>query len=111
VVTVQGMFLRDLLPQHGIPSIAELRRRLGLRKQYAWLLWHGTIGLSSDMMRRLHDELGIPFEELMQVERATPAKRRGRKPTQPAPEAPRPDRFGWADGDLTIHEPEGDADA
>jgi hypothetical protein len=117
------MFLRDLLPQHGIPSIAELRRRLGLRKQYAWLLWHGTIGLSSDMMRRLHDELGIPFEALMQVERATPAKRRGRKPQhaappprkprkgakdRPAPEDPRPDRFGWEDGEIRIIGPDGE---
>jgi transcriptional regulator with XRE-family HTH domain len=80
VVTVQRMFLRDLLPQYGIPSIAELCQRLGLRKQYAWLLWHGKIALSSDMMRRLHAELGIPLEALMQVERAEPAKRRGRKP-------------------------------
>jgi hypothetical protein len=105
VVTVQGMFLRDLLPQYGIPSIAELRRRLGLRKQYAWLLWHGKIALSADMMRRLHGELGIPLEALMQIERAEPAKPRGRKPTQPPPEEPRADRFGWSDGDMTITDP------
>ena len=85
MVTVQGMFLRDLLPHYGVPSIAELRRRLGLTKQYAWLLWHGKIGLSSDMMRRLHGELGISLEALMQVERAQPAKRRGRKPLRPRP--------------------------
>lgn len=80
MMTVQGMFLRDLLPQHGVSSIAELRRRLQLTKQYAWLLWHGKIALSADMMRRLHGELGIPLELLMQVERAEPAKRRGRPP-------------------------------
>ena len=80
MVTVQCMFLRDLLPHYGIASITELCQRLGLRKQYAWLLWHGQIALSSDMMRRLNGELGIPFEALMQIERATPAKRRGRKP-------------------------------
>jgi len=79
------MFLRDLLPQYGIPSIAELCQRLGLRKQYAWLLWHGQIALSSDMMRRLHGELGVPLEALMQIERATPAKRRGRKPLRQPP--------------------------
>jgi transcriptional regulator with XRE-family HTH domain len=77
------MFLRDLLPQYGIPSIAALRQRLGLTKQYAWLLWHGKIALSSDMMRRLHGELGVPLEALMRVERAKPAKRRGRKPLGP----------------------------
>ena len=80
MITVQRMFLRDLLPQYGVPSIAALCQRLGLRKQYAWLLWHGTIALSADMMRRLHGELGVPLEALLQVERATPAKRRGRKP-------------------------------
>lgn len=85
MVTVQHMFLRDLLPQYGIPSIAALCQRLGLRKQYAWLLWHGTIALSSDMMRRLHGELGVPLEALMQVERAKPAKRRGRKPMRQSP--------------------------
>jgi transcriptional regulator with XRE-family HTH domain len=80
VVTRHGRFLRDLLPHYGLTSIAALRRRLGLRKQYAWLLWHGKIALSVDMMRRLHGELGIPLEALMQVERAEPAKRRGRPP-------------------------------
>jgi len=79
------MFLRDLLPQYGIPSIVALRQRLGLTKQYAWLLWHGKVALSSDMMRRLHGELGLPLEALMQVERATPAKRRGRKPLRQPP--------------------------
>ena len=64
MVTVQRMFLRDLLPQYGIPSIAAFCQRLGLRKQYAWLLWHGTIALSADMMRRLHGELGIPLDAL-----------------------------------------------
>jgi transcriptional regulator with XRE-family HTH domain len=88
VITVQGMFLRDLLPQYGIPSIAELCQRLGLRKQYAWLLWHGKIAVSSDMLRRLHGELGVPLEALLQVERATPAQRRGRRPKRP----PRPGR-------------------
>jgi hypothetical protein len=53
-MTVQGIFLRDLLSQYGVSSIAELRRRLQLTKQYAWLLWHGKIALSADMMRRLH---------------------------------------------------------
>jgi transcriptional regulator with XRE-family HTH domain len=85
VVTVQGMFLRDLLPHYGIPSIAALRQRLGLTKQYAWLLWHGKIALSSDMMRRLHGELDIPLEALVQIERETPAKRRGRKPLHQRP--------------------------
>ena len=87
MVTVQGMFLRDLLPHYGIASIAELRRRLGLTKQYAWLLWHGKIALSSDMLRRFHGEVGVPVDVLLQVERAVPAKRRGRKPLRQSPKS------------------------
>jgi hypothetical protein len=85
VVTLQGMLLRDLLPQYEIPSLAAFRQRLALTKQYAWMLWHGKIALSADMMRRLHGELAIPLEALMQVGRATPAKRRGRPPLRPRP--------------------------
>jgi transcriptional regulator with XRE-family HTH domain len=84
--TVRVMILGDLLPQYGITSIAELRRRLGLTKQYAWMLWHGKIALSNDMLRRLHKELGLPLETLIQVERATPAKRRGRPPRHQHPQ-------------------------
>jgi transcriptional regulator with XRE-family HTH domain len=90
--TVQGMILGELLPQYGIASIAELRQRLGLTKQYAWMLWHGKIALSSDMLRRLHGELGIPLEALIQVERAQPAKRRGRPPQRQLRKNETPDR-------------------
>jgi plasmid maintenance system antidote protein VapI len=79
---MQGMVLKDVLPDYGIPSIAVLCQRLDLTKQYAWMLWHGKIALSRDMLVRLHTELGIPVEALLQVERAQPAKRRGR-PRQP----------------------------
>jgi transcriptional regulator with XRE-family HTH domain len=99
VVPVKRFLLRDLLPQHGIPSILALCQRLGLTKQYGCMLWHGTIGLSAAMMRRLHDELGIPAEALLQVERARPAKRAGRKPRRPSPKArpqtpPAEERYG-----------------
>ena len=85
MVTVQRMFLRDLLPHYGVASIAELCQRLGLRKQYAWLLWHGKIALSVAMLRQLHDELGVPLEDLLRVERAVPAKAAGRKPLRQKP--------------------------
>jgi len=84
----------------------DLARGLGLRKQYAWLMWHGNIALSLDMLRRIHQTFGVPVEVLAQVTRKTPEKRRGRKPAQLPPEEPRPDRFGWQDGDVTITEPE-----
>jgi transcriptional regulator with XRE-family HTH domain len=78
-----------LLPPHGVPSIIDLARGLGLRKQYAWLLWHGKIALSLELLRRIHATFGVPVEVLMQVTRATPAKRRGRHPQKGgAPQRP-----------------------
>jgi transcriptional regulator with XRE-family HTH domain len=85
MVAASRRFLRHLLPTYGVPSITALCQRLGLHKQYAWLLWHGKIGLSTAMLRRLHDALGVPLEELLRVERATPAKAAGRKPRRQRP--------------------------
>jgi hypothetical protein len=51
-------------------------------------------------------------EVLLQVTRATPPKRRGRKLAQPptdrstSPEDDRSDRYGWDEDDVTITEPE-----
>jgi plasmid maintenance system antidote protein VapI len=80
VTTARVQLLKDVLPRAGIASIAEFRRRLGLTKQYAWKLWHGHIGLSAAMITRLHHELGLAYETLHQVQRATPPKPRGAKP-------------------------------
>jgi transcriptional regulator with XRE-family HTH domain len=85
------MTLPELLQRHGIYTIRDLSRRTGLSSQQAWNLWHGVAGLGRRTMQRLHEKLGIPAEELLQV-----------TPPPPKPKAPRPDRFGWADGDITI---------
>jgi hypothetical protein len=77
---VKVKLLKDVLPRAGIRSIAEFRRRLGLSKQYAWKLWHGHIGLSAAMIARLHAELGLAYDTLHQVQRATPPKPRGPTP-------------------------------
>jgi antitoxin component HigA of HigAB toxin-antitoxin module len=77
---VASMVLREILPDYGVATLTDLARGLGLRKQYAWLLWHGKIALSLELLRRIHETFGVPVEVLMQVTRATPAKRRGRQP-------------------------------
>jgi transcriptional regulator with XRE-family HTH domain len=74
------MTLPTLLERYRVYTIRELSRRTGLSSQQAWNLWHGVVGLGRLNLQRLHEKLGIPFDELMQVERAVPAKRRGRKP-------------------------------
>jgi transcriptional regulator with XRE-family HTH domain len=112
--SIASMVLREVLPEYGCHTMMELARGLGLRKQYAWLLWHGKIALSVDMLRRIHEAFGVPVEVLLQVTRATPPKRRGRKPASPVdrptpPEDDRSDRFTRHEGDVTIHKPEEEA--
>jgi antitoxin component HigA of HigAB toxin-antitoxin module len=74
------MVLKEVLPDYGCPSLMDLARGIDVRKQYAWLLWHGKIALSLDMLRRIHAAFNVPVEVLMQITRVTPPKRRGRLP-------------------------------
>ncbi len=78
--SIATMVLKELLPGYRCPTLMDLARGIGVRKQYAWLLWHGKIALSLDMARRVHETFGVPVEVLMQITRATPPKRRGRQP-------------------------------
>jgi transcriptional regulator with XRE-family HTH domain len=104
-VTVQTMKLRDLLKAHGISTIADFRQRADLSRQHAWNLWHGQVNIGLRMARRLEAQLGIPYTVFLELERERPPAVRppGRPRKRPAPtQQPRPDRFGWSDGDLTI---------
>jgi transcriptional regulator with XRE-family HTH domain len=109
----QGMTLQTLLQQHGITTIKELRDRSGLSRQHSWNLWHGYAGVGKATAKRLHERLGLPFDELMQVDPVPAVKRPGTPPPRPRgrprkvrpAEAPRPARVGWKDGDLTITPP------
>jgi transcriptional regulator with XRE-family HTH domain len=86
---LKRMTLPELLERYRVYTIRDLARRTGISRQQAWNLWHGVANLGRRNLERLHEALGIPFEELMQVERAEPAKRRGRKPRhQPPKEEP-----------------------
>ena len=67
-IRIVRMTLPALLQRYGIYTIRELSRRTKLSRQQAWNLWHGTSGVGKQTMRRLHEHLGIPLEELMQVE-------------------------------------------
>jgi transcriptional regulator with XRE-family HTH domain len=83
--TIRRMTLPELLERYRVYTIRDFADRTGLSRQYAWNLWHGAAGLGRRNLERLHEALAIPFEELMQVQRATPAKRPGRKPRGSAP--------------------------
>jgi antitoxin component HigA of HigAB toxin-antitoxin module len=78
--SITTMVLKEVLPDYGCRTLMDLARGIGVRKQYAWLLWHGKIALSLDMARRIHETFGVPLEVLLQVTRAIPPKRRGRLP-------------------------------
>jgi transcriptional regulator with XRE-family HTH domain len=79
------MTLPELLEQYRVYTIREFARRTGLSSQQAWNLWHGVVGLGRLNLQRLHEALGIPFEELMQVPRAKPANRREQISLRPPP--------------------------
>jgi transcriptional regulator with XRE-family HTH domain len=92
--TVRGMTLQTLLQQHGITTIKELMHRTGLSRQHSWNLWHGYAGVGKATAKLLHERLGLPFEELMQVDPVPAVKRPGMAPPRPrgrprkAPAAP-----------------------
>jgi transcriptional regulator with XRE-family HTH domain len=56
-----------LLVEYGIETQAELRRRTGLSRQYAWNLWHDRFNIGGTLAVRLAEQLGIPVERLLQV--------------------------------------------
>jgi transcriptional regulator with XRE-family HTH domain len=73
--TVGGMTLQTLLRQHGITKIKELMHRTGLSRQQSWNLWHGYVGVGKATAKRLHERLGLPFDELMQIDPVPAVKR------------------------------------
>src|SRR5215510_5463527 len=80
--TLMRMTLPELLQRYGVYTIRDLSRRTGISSQQAWNLWHGTVGLGRRNMQRLHERLGIPAEELLQVTPPPP-----RPKTKEAPDA------------------------
>ena len=81
--TVRGMTLQTLLQQYGITTIKELMHRTGLSRQHSWNLWHGYAGVGKATAKLLHERLGLPFEELMQVDPVPAVKRPGMAPPRP----------------------------
>jgi transcriptional regulator with XRE-family HTH domain len=90
----RGMTLQTLLRQHGITRIKELMHATGLSRQQSWNLWHGYVGVGKATTKLLHERLGLPFEELMQVDpvparpRRSPATVRPRQASKRRPSTP-----------------------
>ena len=80
---LRGMTLQTLLKQHGITSIKELKDRTGLSRQQSWNLWHGQAGVGKGTALRLHERLGIPAEQLLQVDPVPAVKRPRTTPPRP----------------------------
>jgi transcriptional regulator with XRE-family HTH domain len=93
----QGMTLQTLLRQHGITKIKELMHRTGLSRQQSWNLWHGYVGVGKATAKLLHERLGLPAEQLLQIDPVPAVKRPGIAPPRPrgrprkAPAAPEED--------------------
>jgi hypothetical protein len=91
------MTLQTLLRKHGITTIKELTHRSGLSRQQNWRLWHGYDGVGKATAKRLHERLGLPFEELMQVDPVPARPRRPASQARPQPKGrPRTRRTGEA---------------
>jgi hypothetical protein len=84
------MTLPELLERYRVYTIRDLARRTGISSQQAWNLWHGKARLGRMNLERLHTALGIPFEELLQVDRPPPATRRSPAPRRQHPVAEAP---------------------
>jgi transcriptional regulator with XRE-family HTH domain len=66
--TLAGMKLQDILEKHGIHTIRKLCEETGLSRQRGWMLWHGKAGVGKATAKLLHDRLGIPLEELIEID-------------------------------------------
>jgi transcriptional regulator with XRE-family HTH domain len=80
---VRGMTLQTLLKRHGITTIKDFGQRAELSRQHAWNLWPAQVGLGTEMLKRLHERLGIPLEELIQVDPVPARKPQKCKDQQP----------------------------
>jgi transcriptional regulator with XRE-family HTH domain len=80
---LQGMTLQTLLQRHGITTIKELANRTGLSRQQSWNLWHGRVGVGKATAKRLHERLGIPAEQLLQIDPIPAVRRPDRPPPRP----------------------------
>jgi antitoxin component HigA of HigAB toxin-antitoxin module len=61
------MTLREVFEHYGITQ-QDLVIHLSLKRQYAWLLWHGGRRLGHRLGKRVSDEFGIPLEVLLYPE-------------------------------------------
>jgi transcriptional regulator with XRE-family HTH domain len=80
---VKRMTLQTVLKRHGI-TLKELRERTGMSRQQGWNLWHGRVGVGKATAKRLHERLGLSFEELMQVDPVPAVKPADRPPRSKA---------------------------
>ena len=80
-IKLSRMTLPELLERYRVYTIRDLARRTGISRQQAWNLWHGVANLGRLNLERLHQALGIPFEELLQVK---PPPRRPKTPKEDA---------------------------
>lgn len=78
------MILKDILLPKGVVGPSDLGRRLGISKQHASLLWNGSNLPSLEMAQRIRDRIGVSLDELAELERREPLKRRGPKPKPPS---------------------------
>jgi transcriptional regulator with XRE-family HTH domain len=70
------MTLPEVLKEYGITGPADLHKRTGITRQYAYALWSGERRLGANTARQIYERIGIPLEVLLTAE---PPSKRPRK--------------------------------
>ena len=68
----------ELLQTHGIHRPADLVALLGVSRQYAWQLWHGTRKFTPGQALTLFDARGVPMDQLYRADVAPSPVPKGR---------------------------------
>jgi hypothetical protein len=85
------MTLQEILEPYGIHRPADLAHVLDTGRQNAWNILHGKQRLTPAQALRLHDQLGVPLEQLLRASVAPRPAPRGRPPQrrqEPPPDTP-----------------------
>jgi transcriptional regulator with XRE-family HTH domain len=72
------MTLDQLLKSYGIHRPADLKALLGIERQYAWQLWHGTRKFTPEQALKLLDARGVPMDKLYRADVAPSSVPKGR---------------------------------
>ncbi len=70
------MHIQDLLRPLGIDNAHKFHLRAGLNRQTAWLIWNEKIGVSTESAKRIHRNLDIPLQLILEASNKDDSRRK-----------------------------------